>query len=127
MSVRRRSRRGILTLMLLAGCAGGGGPGRIAPPRAAVLEVTNRNWETMHVYVIAHGQRYSMGQVGSQQKQTFELGAKFFVTETNLVFVADPIGSVVAYVSDPVLVVPGDRVEWRIENNLALSSIFISR
>jgi hypothetical protein len=38
---------------------------------------------------------------------------------------ADPIGSTRVFTSPPLLIAPGQRAEWRLENSLALSSFWI--
>ena len=43
----------------------------------------------------------------------------------NLRLVADPIGSRERHTSQPVTIWPGQRVEFRIENNLPISSIAV--
>ncbi len=112
--------------VLGGGCATGGGAERPADqPDTATVYVQNHNWSDMHLYVFAGGQRFSLGLVTSNTRREFELPRTTFTAAQNLVFIADPIGSVVAYVSDDVYVQPGDRVEWTIQNNLAHSSISV--
>lgn len=79
----------------------------------------------MHVYVMTAGQRWSLGIVTSQSTQTFELPDGVFAAARDVVFLADPVGSVLAFHSDPVLLRPGDRVEWLLQNRLAQSSISV--
>lgn len=89
------------------------------------LEVDNRAWTTMHVYVIAGGQWESLGQVTSQSTEVYELSASMMGVRDEIRLAADPIGSTRAFFSDPVLVRPGDRVAWTLQNNLALSSVMV--
>lgn len=115
--------------ILLTACASAGGSESEPPVRAgegeAVVRVQNLNWSTVHVYVLAGGQRHSLGMVTSTGEETFAIPRGAFATSRELVFLADPVGNVVAYMSDPVLVQPGDRVEWTIHNNLSQSSISV--
>lgn len=91
----------------------------------AVLEVRNRNWQDMHIYVLAAGQRWSLGLVTSQSTQTWELPDGVFAANRDISFLADPIGSPVGHVSDRVLLDRGDRVEWTLHNRLSQSTIFV--
>lgn len=101
------------------------------PPRATyddspvMIEVENRAWSTMHVYVIAGGQWESLGQVTSQTTEVYELPASMMGVRDEIRLAADPIGSTRAFFSDPVLVRPGDRVAWTLQNNLAMSSVMV--
>lgn len=90
-----------------------------------MLEVTNHNWQDMHIYVQASGQRWSLGLVTTNSARSFELPRGVFASGRDVVLVADPIGSNVPYHSDPVLLEPGDRVEWRLENRLSQSRLFV--
>lgn len=115
--------------ILLTACASAGGsegePSVRADEGEAIVEVQNLNWSTVHIYVLADGQRYSLGMVTSTGEETFTIPRGAFAGSRDLVFLADPIGAVVAYMSDPVLVEPGDRVQWTIHNNLSQSSISV--
>lgn len=91
----------------------------------ALLVVRNQNWSDVHLYVLAAGQRFSLGMVTSQSERSFEIPATAFASQRDLVFLADPVGSTLAYVSDPLLVHPGDRVKWTLQMQLSQSSIFI--
>lgn len=101
------------------------------PPRPnyddnpVTVEVENRAWSTMHVYVISGGQWESLGQVSSQTTETYEIGASMMATTDEIRLAADPVGSTRAYFSDPILVRPGDRVSWTLQNNLAMSSVMV--
>ncbi len=68
-----------------------------------------------------------MGTVGSFTSRVFTLPPAFLLQSGELRLVADPIGPRGVYVSEPILVNPGDVVEWRVLNNLRLSNIFIYR
>lgn len=118
----------LLGVLPLAGCAtaGGGSAGEEVPdPGPAVVEVSNLNWQTMHVYVLAAGQRWSLGMVTSQSTHAFELPDGVFAAGRDIVFLADPIGSSLVYRSDPILLAPGDRVRWTLHNRLSQSGIFV--
>lgn len=117
------------TALAPLGCAigGAGSPDRQPPiePAPVVVEVSNRNWQDMHIYVLASGQRWSLGLVTSHSTRSYELPRGAFGSGRDMVLMADPIGSNVVYRSDPILLEPGDRVRWNLQNPLAHSSLFV--
>lgn len=128
----RNARRCLMLLLPVAfavGCALNQPPAEEEPiavrPGGAVLVVRNRSWSTMHLYLLVAGQRFSLGMVTSQSERSFEIPPTAFANERDLVFMADPVGSVLAYVSDPILVQPGNRVRWTLQKRLSQSSVFI--
>ncbi len=116
----------IIVAGLLCGCASGGraGPGEAAAGSVTV-EVTNYNWSVIHAYVIVSGQRYSLGLVTTNSTESFPLPRGALTARRSLVFLAVPIGSPVAYLSDELLVAPGDTIVWTIQNNLSQSSVIV--
>lgn len=115
-------------LLPLACAIGGGGSPQGEPsidPGPVVVEVNNRNWLDMHIYVVASGQRWSLGQVTSHSTGIYELPEGVFASGNDVVLMADPIGSNVAYRSDPILLERGDRVQWNLAHRLSHSSLFV--
>ncbi len=111
---------------LLSGCASaGGGASGEAEAGSVTVEVTNYNWAVVHAYVLASGQRYSLGLVTTTSTESFPLPRGALAARRALVFLAVPIGSPVAYVSDEILVAPGDTVVWTIQNSLSQSSVIV--
>lgn len=117
----------IVLAAVLAGCAtaGGGLPDAAEETGPASVEVKNQNWQDMHIYVMAAGQRWSLGLVTSQSTRTYELPDGVFATGRRVIFLADPVGSVLAFHSDPLHLERGDRVEWMLQNQLVHSSIHV--
>ncbi len=91
----------------------------------ATVEVTNNNWADMVVYAQRNGVRVRLGTVTSMTTQAFDLPLPLLSGSGELFFVADPIGSDRAYRSPVVMVGRGQRVEFLLENNLALSSLSV--
>lgn len=87
--------------------------------------VKNNAWSSIHVYVVAGGQWSSLGVVSSQNRSDYTVPRSMLGGRNEIRLVADPIGSNRGYFSDPILVEPGDQVEWTLQNNLNLSSIMI--
>ncbi len=119
----------LLAVLIAAACATGSGK-RTA--RQAEVErepvtvfVRNYNWATMHVYVVGAGQQVSMGQLSSMDTVTYVVPTTVVATDRSIQLIADPIGSFRAYISQPVLVSPGDRVEFTINSMLSQSVISV--
>lgn len=104
-------------------------PGEPAPgassDSAVTVEVTNQAWENIHVYAIAGASWTSLGVLSSQDEGSYELPEGLIGNRREIRLAADPIGSRQAFISDPILIEPGDRVRWTIQDNLALSSVFV--
>ncbi len=99
-------------------------PGATDGPQITV-QVRNLAWKNVHVYVIAGANWRSMGVLSSQGEETYRLPRDLMGARQEIRLAADPVGSRHAFISDPVQVEPGDRVTWTIQDNLALSSVFV--
>lgn len=124
----------LVPLVLAASACGGFGrqPGAADPvPREdqreqdITVHVKNNAWNSIHVYAVAGGQWESLGVVSSQNSSDYVLSRSVLGGRGEIRLVADPIGSNQGYFSDPILIEPGDRVEWTLQNNLSLSSVFV--
>lgn len=117
----------VLAAALAAGCATFGSHSREGgeADTGVTLFVKNYSWSTMHVYVMGSGQTISLGQLSSMNTSTFAVPRSALASGNSIRLIADPIGSTSAYISEPVLVAAGDRVEWTIQNQLSQSSIMI--
>jgi hypothetical protein len=91
-----------------------------------LLSVENRHWSNVTVYVLRGGARARIGTVTSMRTETFVIPAVLVGSVVELRLIADPVGSE-PYVSDPVTVGPGERIDFRLANNLVHSSISIWR
>ena len=99
--------------------------GRLVQPRgpqaAAFVEVTNTNWFDVVVYSLRSGVRWRLGMVTSMNHETFRIPHRDLMTGSGLRLMADPIGSPDVFVSEPILVSPGDRVAFTVAPRLAQS------
>lgn len=121
----------VATVALVASCSAfQRGPEDGPPPRTydshpVTVRVQNYAWATMHVYAVVGTRWESLGQLGSQVTETYEISPGLLGTSQEIRLAADPVGRVEAYFSDPIFLQPGDEVEWTLQNNLALSSVII--
>jgi hypothetical protein len=110
------------TTALLACASGQGGMESGLP---ATVEVSNYNRLDVHAYVIASGQRHSLGVVTTNNTESFRLPRIVFSSSRELAFLAMPIGSPRSHTTEGILVEPGDTVLWTITDNLAQSLISV--
>ncbi len=114
---------------LAAGCATGRGvvaddlsSAQAAPPNTAIVHVDNHNWQDVDVFAVREGTRIRLGMVTSMSSGDFRLPEAFLVGSPNVQLRIDPIGSNNGYLTQGILVAPGQTVDLRIENNLNLTS-----
>jgi hypothetical protein len=112
-----------------SGCASGAarssGVTRIEPEPTGVL-VENHNWADMNVYVERSGARTRLGTVTAATSRLFRLPRALSGIAATFRLVADPIGGSDIYVTAPVQVTPGQRVNFSIANRVNISSVWIS-
>lgn len=113
------------TLLTACSSARYASPSHSAYDDTVQVEVTNHNWMDMNVYALRGGTRIRLGTVTTGTTQRFKLPSVLNVHVGDLRLMADPIGSGQQFHSDPILVEPGTRLRWSLENQLALSSFMV--
>ncbi len=93
-----------------------------APENRATVHVDNHNWQDVDVFAVREGMKVRLGMVTSMTSGDFRLPEAFLVGSPNVQLSIDPIGSSSGYMTQSILVSPGQTVELRIENNLNLTS-----
>lgn len=109
------------TMVSLAMVLFAGGPacskspaGPVDPMAPTYVEVQNRAFLDMTVYVVRSGQRVRLGQVSGNSTATFELPRTMVNPGLPIRFQADPIGSSRTPFSQEISVNPGDTVQLTI-------------
>ena len=117
-----------LMAFLLSACASGSSPQSGPAPsigESAMVRVSNNNWADMNVYMVRSGMRVRLGTVTTMGTRSFRVPKSLMNASGELRLVADPIGSQDVHVSQPVQVWPGQTVQFKIENHLAISSVAV--
>lgn len=103
----------IATVEMAAGCT----PLRTAPATAqpqTTIKVDNRAYLDMTIYVMRSGERIRLGYATGASSSTFVIPSDIVQSPTPLRFVADPVGSSRAEISEEINVSPGDQVMMEI-------------
>ncbi len=116
-------------LLSLGACASTGGKaasGALPHPRPeTTVLVTNNNWATVVVYAVREGSRTRLGTVTSMRTELLRFPRGSMPAGGSVRLMVDPIGSRISYTSPVVQVMPGQQIEFNIENQLAISSISV--
>jgi hypothetical protein len=89
------------------------------------VTVRNDNWLDVAVYVVRGTSRFRIGTVGSSSSRTFRLRSEAVAAGNPLQILADPIGDSRGYVTDPVVLGPGQRLELTVANPISISSFSV--
>lgn len=100
------------------------GPQRSAAP-SAIVQVTNNNWADMNVYMLRAGMRVRLGTVTTMGSRRFQVPKSMMSASGEVRLIADPIGSRGQFTTAPVQFWPGQTVDFKIENHIAVSSIAV--
>jgi hypothetical protein len=112
-----------MLLFLLAACTqGGGGPN---PANAVQLVVRNNYPADVEVMVVAEGGvPHHIGMVPVAQSRTFWVPAAF-ISPTGVRVIADPVGAGGVASSDPLIVHPGQTINFTVEPALSASTAVV--
>ena len=97
-------------MMIAASCATARGTGAISADEPTTLRVDNQSFSDMTVYALRNSQRLRLGLAPGHVNTVFRVPQMLMSGLTTLRFVADPIGSSRASVSEEITVAPGDSV-----------------
>jgi hypothetical protein len=128
------ARMGLLGLLALAaGCGASRSATTEAAPRqqgtdkanssssTVKVEIDNRNYSDMSIYLISDGLRVRVGSAPGLSKTTLSLPAASRRSNWRVRLLADPIGGSAAIRTPSLLVAPGQNVYWTIGSDPASS------
>jgi hypothetical protein len=87
--------------------------------------VRNDNWLDVVLYAVRGTARFRIGTVGGSSTKTFRLTSQALSGGNELRILADPIGAPAGYVTDGVVLAPGQRLELQIGSPLSISTFAI--
>jgi hypothetical protein len=89
-----------------------------------LVEVESRNWNDITVYLMTGGLPQRLGMVTALGNATFEFSSHRLNTSGNVRLRALPVAGQ-AFTSETILVLPGQVITWRLENDLDNSSLSV--
>ena len=104
----------LLSVLVLAACGSTKEP--ISEQDGTPVQVTNRNWLSMEVYVTGQSQRVRLGRVGSGQTKRFMIPNHLLTGATPLRFILESSGPQRDVLSESFVVTPGEEVVLVIPN-----------
>jgi hypothetical protein len=117
------------TLLLAGGCFLGSKAPEPAPVTDAdwsgevPLQVVNRHWLDVAVYVIHDGQRTRVGVAGGTAETQMMLPSRLLGVGGDIQLYGDPIGSDDRALTEVLVVHPGQFIQWSLEWGLERSSV----
>jgi len=99
--------------------------GLVTAEAAPTVTVQNDNWLDVAVYVVHGTSRLRIGTVSSTTSRTFRLPREGGTGAIPLQILADPIGENRRYITDPVTLAPGQRLEVKVGSPISFSSFAI--
>jgi hypothetical protein len=89
------------------------------------LTVANNHWLDVIVFVFHDGEMSRVGSVTAASNGTFTLAPWMLGQSRSVRLLADPVGSEGWIRSEMINVQPGQSIEWRLESQLARSSVMV--
>jgi len=123
-----------LLALLAAGVGCGGGraeEGDVEPDTEfdrnapVALSISNNHWLDVIIFIFHDGEMSRVGSVTAASNGTFTLPPWMLGQSRNVRLLADPVGSEGWIRSEMIHVQPGQSIEWRLESQLARSSVMV--
>jgi hypothetical protein len=122
-SVARRATLVALAASLAACAHHGARNAAEAPP--VQLKIENHAMTQMRIYLQTEGRRTRLGDVAGTTTELIAIPARLLGMTGELRLAAEPLAAFSRYVSDVVIVRPGQRVVLTLEHNLGTSSLAV--
>ncbi len=113
-SIRHITIPALLVLMLLSAC--GSTKEQTGEQSGATVQVTNRNWLSMEIYVVGQSQRVRLGRVGAGKSKQLTIPAHLLSGATPLRFEMESSGPQRNVLSEEFVVAPGEEIILVIPN-----------
>jgi hypothetical protein len=95
-----------------------------AAPTPVLVAVENHNWNDITIYLLTAGPGHRLGMVTALGNATFEIPAHRLNTSGGLRLRALPVAGR-PFTSETIVVMPGQVISWRLENDLDYSSLSV--
>ena|SRR5688572_5522140 len=104
----------VILLVTEVACAGRSAEETPGPSESAMVQVQNQSFSDMVVYAVSSGQRIRLGLATGNSTKAFPVPQHLVRSGGTIRFLADPVGSSRAPVSEEMTVQPGDIVSLTI-------------
>lgn len=108
--------------LIAAGCAHHAKPAEPSPEAEFVLNIVNRQWQDVRIYLIGSGQALRVGTVTAVSEHSFTLPSWMLGPSRIIRIYVNVIGGNAYFQTDPISVQPGQYVELRLEQDLSRST-----
>lgn len=116
---------GVALALSLGACARSRRAAERPPPPPVQLEIDNRALGQMRIFVLHDGQSTRVGEVAGGGSQLFILPVRLLGVTGEIRLVAEPIAAFSRYVSETLIIHPGQRVVLTVQNKLDASSVAV--
>ena len=89
------------------------------------LTIANNHWLDVIIFIFHDGEMSRVGTVTAASNGNFTLAPWMLGQSRNVRLLADPVGSEGWIRSEMINVQPGQSIEWRLESQLARSSVMV--
>lgn len=100
----------VLTLSMTAVACGGARRPPSTTDAQTTVRVQNQGFLDRVIYLVTGSQRIRLGQVTGNSTAVLRIPSQYVFGASEMRFIADPIGSNVAPISESITVIPGDEV-----------------
>lgn len=94
-------------------------------PGGVLVTVDNRHVMDIRVYFVRGPSSMPLGSVRTLERRSFALPTSMTGHSGTVQLLADPIGSIETYVTDPIPAYPGDEVRWTLAPALQHSTYHV--
>lgn len=91
-----------------------------------LVKIENDNWLDVHVYAVRDGEPFSLGFVTGPGQAEFKMPWMATVPGAQVQILVLPIGGNEDYLSEPLVVNPGDVLQLNVQNILPLSTVTVA-
>lgn len=116
---------GVALALSLGACARSRRTVERPPPPPVQLEIDNRALGQMRIFILHDGQSTRVGEVAGGGSQLFILPVRLLGVTGEIRLVAEPIAAFSRYVSETLIIHPGQRVVLTVQNKLDASSVAV--
>lgn len=124
MHIIRNRAAALAAALVVAACSSGTRSAQLSPAPGAInlpLTVTNQNWLDMAIYVVRGQSRFRLGEATGNTTALLRIPGTF-IDGWTVQLMADPVGSTDTYVTEPIMVWPGEHLELTMAPRMRVSS-----